>query len=63
MTQPPGAGGILQRAAACQKEDFFPSSSISSRPGMVAGFVGGLLANETGAGFLGGIIAGFLQDI
>ena len=24
MTQPPGAGGILQRAAACQKEDFFP---------------------------------------
>lgn len=28
-------------------------------PGMVAGFVGGLLANATGAGFLGGIIAGF----
>ena len=37
----------------------FIASSISSRPGMVAGFVGGLLANETGAGFLGGIIAGF----
>ncbi|EAN2628996.1 TPA: PTS transporter subunit EIIC [Salmonella enterica subsp. enterica serovar Napoli] len=33
--------------------------SISGRPGMVAGFVGGLLANATGAGFLGGIIAGF----
>ncbi|EDA1172836.1 PTS fructose transporter subunit IIC [Salmonella enterica] len=33
--------------------------SISGRPGMVAGFVGGLLANTTGAGFLGGIIAGF----
>jgi hypothetical protein len=27
MTQPPGAGGILQRAAACQKEDFFPASA------------------------------------
>lgn len=33
--------------------------SISGRAGMVAGFVGGLLANATGAGFLGGIIAGF----
>lgn len=33
--------------------------SISGRHGMVAGFVGGLLANATGAGFLGGIIAGF----
>lgn len=33
--------------------------SISGRPGMVAGFVGGLLANATGAGFFGGIIAGF----
>ncbi|EEY3112386.1 PTS transporter subunit EIIC [Salmonella enterica] len=33
--------------------------SISGRLGMVAGFVGGLLANATGAGFLGGIIAGF----
>lgn len=33
--------------------------SISGKPGLVAGFVGGLLANTTGAGFLGGIIAGF----
>ena len=33
--------------------------SIAGRSGMVAGFVGGLLANITGAGFLGGIIAGF----
>lgn len=33
--------------------------SIAGRSGLVAGFVGGLLANETGAGFLGGIIAGF----
>lgn len=33
--------------------------SVSGKPGLVAGFVGGLLANATGAGFLGGIIAGF----
>ena len=37
----------------------FIASSIAGRPGLVAGFVGGLLANVTGAGFLGGIIAGF----
>jgi len=36
------------------------ASSIGGRPGLVAGFVGGLLANVTGAGFLGGIIAGFM---
>lgn len=35
------------------------SSSISGRPGLIAGFVGGLMADATGAGFLGGIIAGF----
>ncbi|WP_378956204.1 PTS fructose transporter subunit IIC [Pelosinus sp. sgz500959] len=38
----------------------FIASSIGGRPGLVAGFVGGLLANVTGAGFLGGIIAGFM---
>lgn len=37
----------------------FIASSIGGKPAMVAGFVGGLLANTTGAGFLGGIIAGF----
>ena len=37
----------------------FIASSIGGKPAMVAGFVGGLLANVTGAGFLGGIIAGF----
>lgn len=37
----------------------FIASSISNRPGMVAGFIGGIIANVTGAGFLGGIIAGF----
>ncbi len=33
--------------------------SISGRPGMVAGFVGGLLANRHRRRILGGIIAGF----
>ncbi|APC49537.1 PTS fructose transporter subunit IIC [Virgibacillus halodenitrificans] len=37
----------------------FIAESIAKRPGMVVGFVGGLLANDGGAGFLGGIIAGF----
>lgn len=37
----------------------FVASSISGRQGMVAGFIGGLVANITGAGFIGGIIAGF----
>ncbi|MFD2629800.1 PTS fructose transporter subunit IIC [Oceanobacillus kapialis] len=38
----------------------FIAESISKRPGMVVGFVGGLLADQGGAGFLGGILAGFL---
>ncbi|ASN04530.1 PTS fructose transporter subunit IIC [Virgibacillus necropolis] len=37
----------------------FIAESIAKRPGMVLGFVGGLLADQGGAGFLGGIIAGF----
>lgn len=37
----------------------FIADSIAKRPGMVVGFIGGLLANDGGAGFLGGIIAGF----
>ena len=37
----------------------FIAESIAKRPGMVVGFIGGLLANDGGAGFLGGIIAGF----
>lgn len=37
----------------------FIAASISDRLGMVAGFVGGVIADATGAGFLGGIIAGF----
>ncbi|MGL5329650.1 MAG: PTS fructose transporter subunit IIC [Peptostreptococcaceae bacterium] len=37
----------------------FIASSIANRPGLVAGFVGGVMADQCGAGFLGGIIAGF----
>ena len=33
--------------------------SIADRPGLEAGFVGGLLANQGGSGFLGALIAGF----
>lgn len=36
------------------------TEGIAKRPGLVVGFVGGLLANSGGAGFLGGIFAGFL---
>lgn len=33
--------------------------SIADRPGLVAGFVGSLLASQGGSGFLGALIAGF----
>ncbi|MCM3729361.1 fructose-specific PTS transporter subunit EIIC [Neobacillus cucumis] len=36
------------------------AASIANRPGLVAGFVGGMIASTGGAGFLGGIAAGFL---
>ncbi len=36
------------------------SASIAERPGLVVGFVGGLMADHSGAGFLGGILAGFI---
>ncbi len=38
----------------------FIAMSIGERPGMVVGFIGGLIASNGGAGFLGGIISGFL---
>lgn len=38
----------------------FIAQSISGRPGMLAGLVGGIISFDTGSGFLGGIIAGFL---
>lgn len=34
--------------------------SIADRPGLAPGFVGGMLATTTGAGFLGGIASGFI---
>lgn len=34
--------------------------AIADRPGIVPGFVGGVIANLAGAGFLGGIATGFL---
>ena len=37
----------------------FIAQSISDRPGMVSGFVGGMIAYTTGAGFLGGLVGGF----
>lgn len=37
----------------------FIGMSIGDRPGMVAGFVGGAMANAGGSGFLGALIAGF----
>lgn len=36
------------------------AESIAKRPGLVAGFVGGLIASDGGTGFLGGILSGFL---
>lgn len=36
------------------------AESIAQRPGLVVGFVGGLVANNGGTGFLGGIVSGFI---
>ncbi|WP_265459213.1 PTS fructose transporter subunit IIABC [Enterococcus sp. HY326] len=38
----------------------FIASSISDRPGLVAGFAAGALANAGGAGFLGALVGGFI---
>ncbi|MEN2666289.1 fructose-specific PTS transporter subunit EIIC [Listeria aquatica] len=38
----------------------FIASSIADRPGLMPGMVGGLMALNSGAGFLGGLAAGFL---
>lgn len=38
----------------------FIAMSIADRPGFAAGMVGGLMAANGGAGFLGGLVAGFL---
>ncbi|WP_086444813.1 PTS fructose transporter subunit IIC [Candidatus Enterococcus lemimoniae] len=36
------------------------AEGIAKRPGLVVGFVGGLVATNGGTGFLGGIVSGFL---
>lgn len=36
------------------------AESMARRPGLVVGFIGGMIAHTGGAGFLGGIVAGFL---
>ncbi len=36
------------------------AEGIAKRPGLVVGFVGGLIAADGGTGFLGGIVSGFL---
>jgi PTS system fructose-specific IIC component len=38
----------------------FIASSIADRPGLIAGFAAGALANAGGAGFLGALIGGFV---
>lgn len=38
----------------------FIAMSIADRPGLAVGFVGGMLANAGGSGFLGALIAGFI---
>lgn len=38
----------------------FIGMSIADRPGFTAGMVGGFLANQGGAGFLGALVAGFV---
>ena len=37
--------------------------SIADRPGLAPGLVGGALANTAGAGFLGGMVAGFAAGL
>ncbi len=41
----------------------FIAMSIADRPGFAPGMVGGFLAANGGAGFLGGLIAGFLAPV
>lgn len=41
----------------------FIADSIARRPGLIAGFVGGMIAHNGETGFLGGIVSGFLAGI
>ncbi len=52
-------GGISMGAMVAILSAFI-AESIAKRPGLVVGFVGGMIAANGGAGFLGGIVSGFL---
>lgn len=41
----------------------FIAQSIANRPGMIIGFITGLIAADNGTGFLGGIVSGFLSGL
>ena len=38
------------------------ADSMAKRPGLIVGFIGGMIASTGGAGFLGGIVSGFWRD-
>lgn len=38
------------------------AASMAKRPGLIVGFIGGMIASTGGAGFLGGIVSGFWRD-
>ena len=52
-----GQGGFALMVPALSG---FIAYSIADRPGIAPGMIGGLLCNVMGAGFLGGIVSGFL---
>lgn len=39
------------------------ADSMAKRPGLIVGFIGGMIASTGGAGFLGGIVSGFLAGL
>lgn len=39
------------------------AASMAKRPGLIVGFIGGMIASTGGAGFLGGIVSGFLAGL
>src|SRR5699024_6434548 len=39
------------------------AQSIANRPGLVIGFITGMIAFENGTGFLGGIVSGFISGL
>lgn len=39
------------------------ADSMAKRPGLIVGFIGGMIASTGGSGFLGGIVSGFLAGL